>query len=244
MKICLITDLHIDQPGELIFGLDTRAQLVQILRSIPGHKYDYMIIAGDLCHKTGIAEIYEWIKCELDNTNIPYSVISGNHDTSVLIAEIFGNHDLVYENELFYVKKMNAGSIIFLDTSMAMMSDHQYKWLNEKIEESEEHVIICMHHPPLRSNSKHMEPKYMFTQMERFERLCVGFPDKLFYVFCGHYHMERTIIKGNIHVFITPSTFVQIDPDLETFKPLNQLIGYREIIIEDQRLLYSGVIYI
>ena len=35
-----------------------------------------------------------------------------NHDTSVLIAEIFGNHDLVYENELFYVKKMNAGSTV------------------------------------------------------------------------------------------------------------------------------------
>lgn len=57
--------------------------------------------------------------------------------------------------------------------------------VERKIEESEEHVIICMHHPPLRSNSKHMEPKYMFTQMERFEKLCVGFPDKLFYVFAG-----------------------------------------------------------
>lgn len=113
MKICLITDLHIDQPGELIFGLDTRAQLVHILRSIPGHKYDYMIIAGDLCHKTGIAEIYEWIKCELDNTKIPYCVISGNHDNSVLMAEIFGYRDVLNEHELYYVNKMNATSIIF-----------------------------------------------------------------------------------------------------------------------------------
>jgi len=207
MKICLITDLHIDQPGELIFGLDTRSQLVHILRSIQEQNFDYMIIAGDLCHKTGIAEIYEWIKCELDSTKIPYCVISGNHDNSALMAEIFGYHDLLQVNELYYEKKMNGGSIIFLDTSMALMSDRQYNWLNEEVKKSEDHVIICMHHPPLRSNSKHMEPKYMFTQMEQFERLCVGFPDKLFYVFCGHYHMERTIIKGNIHVFYYASNF-------------------------------------
>ena len=90
MKICLITDIHIDAPGELPIGLDTRLQFVQTIQKIKEKKYDFMIVAGDLCHKTGIKETYLWIKSQLNETSIPYCVIPGNHDTSPVLAEVFG----------------------------------------------------------------------------------------------------------------------------------------------------------
>ena len=244
MKICLITDIHIDAPGELPIGLDTRLQFVQTIQKIKEKKYDFMIVAGDLCHKTGIKETYLWIKSLLDETSIPYCVIPGNHDTSPVLAEVFGLDGELLDEELYYDRKFVDGNVIFLDTSKGMMSDTQFKWLEEKIESSPETVTICMHHPPLISHSNHMEPTYMFSQMERFENLCSKYSDKKFQIFCGHYHMERTIIKNNITLFITPSTFVQIDPDSFEFRKLGDSFGYREIWITEGQCYYTNVVYI
>ncbi len=244
MKICLITDLHIDMLGELPIGLDTRLQFVQTLQKINHAKYDLMLVAGDLCHKTGVKEIYSWIKSQLDATSIPYIVIPGNHDTSPLLAAAFGLDDNLYDEELYYCREFMDGNVIILDTSKGMMSEAQYSWLEEKIQRSPETVTICMHHPPLLSHSKHLEPTYMFTQMQKFETMCSKYSNKKFQIFCGHYHMERTIIKNNLTVFITPSTFVQIDPDCYEFKKMGDAFGYREIWITDGQCNYTNVIYI
>lgn len=56
--------------------------------------------------------------------------------------------------------------------------------------------------------------------------------------------MERTIIKNNITLFITPSTFVQIDPDSFEFRKLGDSFGYREIWITEGQCYYTNVIYI
>lgn len=244
MKICLITDLHIDLFGERPNGLDTRWQFIRTIQKIKEKSYDLMIVAGDLCHKTGVKEIYDWIRLQLDETSIPYHVISGNHDASVLLADSFDLFKNLIEEELYYQQGYPDANIIFLDTSRGMMSDKQFIWLEEKIESLSETVIICMHHPPLLAGCNHMEPTYMFTQMQRFEALCLKYPAKQFQIFCGHYHLERTIIKQNITVFITPSTFIQIDPDCFEFKKGGDYFGYREIYINEGKCNYTNVIYV
>jgi 3',5'-cyclic-AMP phosphodiesterase len=244
MKICLITDLHIDLPGECPNGLDTRLQFIRTIQKIKEKNYDLMIVAGDLCHKTGVKEIYDWIKIQLDEMSIPYHVISGNHDSSVLLADSFDLGKKLFDEELYFQQGYLDGNIIFLDTSRGMMSDKQFIWLEEKIEKLSGTVIICMHHPPLLAHCTHMEPKYMFTQMQRFETLCLKCPDKQFQIFCGHYHIERTIIHKNITIFITPSTFIQIDPDSFEFRKAGDYFGYREIFINEGNCNYTNLIYV
>ncbi|MBK8514874.1 MAG: metallophosphoesterase [Saprospiraceae bacterium] len=245
MKVCFITDLHIDSEGLFPLGVDTRQQFLNTLAHVVHRSYDLMIIGGDLCHTNGDVEIYKWIKSHMDDAEIPYHVISGNHDSSIMMAEVFGISSLVCGSELFYDDLYKSANILYLDTSPGMMSDKQFEWLEKKIEsQTNEDVIICMHHPPLVSGSAHMEPKYLFQQTERFSSLCSNYGEKRFIIFCGHYHIARTVISKNMVVFISPSTFLQIDPDSVEFKRDSQRYGYREIIIEHEKLLRTNVIYL
>ncbi|MBK8349221.1 MAG: metallophosphoesterase [Saprospiraceae bacterium] len=242
MKICLITDLHIDSVGESPLSVDTRNNFVSVLEKVKETPFDLLILAGDLCHKKGDQAIYNWIYQSLP-AGIPCNVIAGNHDDAVIMASVFNLQSSLEGTELFYSVVSDGTRLIFLDTSSGMMSDVQFQWLKNQIERSGDEVYIFMHHPPLISYSYHMEPKYSFQQMEKFETLCQNFPDKVFNIFTGHYHIERFVSKSNMRVFITPSTFVQIDPNQTDFRPYNTLIGYREINILDSDCFYTNVIY-
>ena len=246
MKVCFITDLHIDIEGFMPNNIDSRAKFHNVMNHIRDRSYDLMILGGDLCNQTGNEDIYKWIKEQLDNTGISYYIISGNHDTSDMIAVVFGISSFIQNRELYYhVHHDSIGDIIYLDTSAGWMSDDQYKWLENKIRNHQtEQVIICMHHPPLLSGSALMEPRYFFQESGRFKSLCDSFRHKQFFIFCGHYHIARTVISDNIFIFITPSTFVQIDPDSETFRKDGDRYGYREIIIENGKVLRTNIVYI
>jgi 3',5'-cyclic-AMP phosphodiesterase len=246
MKICYITDLHIDVEGIMPNDIDSRGRFLSVLDHIRNRSYDLMVLGGDLCNKTGNIAIYQWIKEHLDATKIPYHVISGNHDTSPLLAQVFELNDMLQNDELFYHQTHhNHSDIIYLDTAVGKLSDEQHTWLETKIQNHpSEDVIICMHHPPIISGSAHMEPKYFFRDSERFTALLQSFQHLRFIIFCGHYHIARTVIDKNIIVFITPSTFVQIDPDSAIFQKDGERYGYREIMIQDGKVIRTNVIYV
>lgn len=239
-----MTDLHIDKIGEYPLSIDTRENFLNVLHHVKSKPFDLMIIAGDLCNKTGNSQIYEWVKDQLQDIGMPVKIISGNHDTSVLLADGFGMNDQLTQDELYYNYKQEAYDFIFLDTAKGEMSDHQWEWLEASIEKQDKNILIFMHHPPVYVGAKHMEPRYMFSQMERFQDVCSKFPGKKFYVFTGHYHLEKTIIKNNINVYITPSTFVQIDPDHLDFRKMNTYIGYREITLNNMEDFNTNIWYL
>lgn len=246
MKICFITDLHIDKDGIFPFDTDTRSRFLKILKHIAQKHYDMLVIGGDLCNRTGDTEVYEWIKYHLDALNMPYYMISGNHDSSTLMAEVFNMKHLLTVNELFYhLSFLHVGDIYFLDTSPGTKSDIQYTWLEEKIRNQvDKDVIICMHHPPILSGSKHMEPQYFFRQSEKFLDMCLRFKDKRFIIFSGHYHMARTVLKDNITLFISPATSIQIDPNsAELIKDMVNF-GYREIFMDHHTITMTNVVYL
>lgn len=243
MKICLITDLHIDAEGFTFNGINARTNFTNVLNDVVIKNPALIVLAGDLCNITGNIEIYQWVKLQMDLAGIPYCCIAGNHDNASMMVEVF--HDEVFDsgNELFYVKDIHCHTFIFLDTSVGRMSDRQYEWLTDVVSSLKEDIIIFMHHPPILAMAKHMEPRYAFQQMETFQSFCTGFQHKKFHIFTGHYHFERTISKGNITTYISPSTYLQIDPDHEEFKIFNGKIGYREIHLTENCVI-TNVIYL
>lgn len=243
MKIALITDIHIDDEGILPLDIDTRTNLTKTLAHIQEKTYDLLICTGDLCNKTGETHLYEWIKAQLAMAQVPYLIISGNHDTSSVLAEVFEYKNNLHGGELYYTQLVADQLFIFLDTSRAELSDQQWEWLEDQIKNIPKDVYIFMHHPPVYVGSLFMEPRYSFTQIERFQAMCKKYVTLRFHVFVGHFHMERTIIQENLNVFITPSTFVQIDPDSADFVPITNQIGYREIVLKDKINFSTALIY-
>lgn len=242
MKIAFITDLHIDKAGVNTFGIDTRPRLNKVINHLKSTIYDLIILGGDLHHRTGDKDTYQWVKSQFAALHIPTLVIAGNHDNATEIAEVFElNH---HQGNLYYSYLTKNFELLCLDTSSGAMDEPQWVWLQDKLNNAGKKVLIFMHHPPIVSGSKHMEPKYLFTQSNRFKALCNQYPDKHFYVFTGHYHLERTIIDGNITVFITPATSVQIHPDREEFSPIVDIIGYREIELVSDEVIYTNTVVI
>ncbi|MFZ1456229.1 MAG: metallophosphoesterase [Saprospiraceae bacterium] len=247
MKIGFITDLHIDNEGILPFDVDVRLRIQRVISYLKNKNYDLIIFGGDLCNIEGNIEIYEWLKKQMDEVDVSYHIIAGNHDDTTLMADVFGIQHLVTENELYYhLSFVNTGDIYFLDTSKGSMSDQQYLWLEDKIiNHIHDDIVICMHHPPVLAGSKHMEPKYFFTQSERFKSLCDRNPLKRFIIFSGHYHMARTVFQDNITLFISPATSVQIDPNSEEFLIRDTInFGYREIFYNNHTVNMTNVVYL
>ncbi|MBK9254160.1 MAG: metallophosphoesterase [Saprospiraceae bacterium] len=244
-KICILSDLHISDKNNFPMQIDTRVNFVKVLNNVQIQNPGFIILAGDLCHTSGDREIYHWIKEKMDFCRIPYKVIAGNHDDAVLISEIFGFESDAQSNELYYGIEWGGRNILFLDSSKAYFQQNQWEWLENQIAfATSKNIFLIMHHPPVKCYSIQLEPKYAFEQTVEFIALCSKYPEKDFHIFCGHYHLERTVSIQNITVYITPSTFVQVDPDAIDFVPLHPYVGYRELFFDTQGTIITNCRYI
>jgi Icc protein len=62
-------------------------------------------------------------------------------------------------------------------------------------------------------------------------------------IFCGHYHVEKTLCARNLTIHLTPSTFFQIDWSSRNFKIDHFRTALREIILRPDGIVESTVIY-
>ena len=242
MRIVQITDLHVGQEGQDTQGVDVRANFLKIRDVIQSLNPDHVVVSGDLCFTDGEKPVYNWIKPHLDELNIPYDIISGNHDDSVLLAQAFGLEDLLINKELYFHKKLGNKEVLFLDTSIGSVSDEQLKWLKDKLNHLQQDVIIFMHHPPVNAGVPFMDANHSLKNKKAVQNVLFSHPYHVT-IFSGHYHVEKTIRKKNVVVHITPSCFFQIDQHSEAFKVDHHRIGLREIFYEDG-IIMSTVRYL
>jgi len=240
MRIIQITDLHINSKDDLVNGVDTRGNFINVLKRIKNLTFDFVVITGDLSFFNGDLEVYNWIKKQLNEFGIhEYFVIGGNHDDAELLAKAFDVEENLVETELYYFKEPN---FVFLDTIKGYCNKKQLHWFEKTLKECNINPIIFMHHPPFSSGVPHMDKKFAFQQSEQFFEICKRNSNES-YVFCGHYHNEITVIKESVSSFITPSTYLQIDMFEEEFKVGHYVPAFRIIDIEKEQIK-TTVVYV
>ncbi len=234
MRIIQITDLHIYSKDELINGVDTRNNFIKILKKVSGIPHDMVVITGDLSFFDADIEVYQWIKNQLNIFDIKnYHIIGGNHDDAKTLAKSFNLEKDLHDDELYYFIEPN---FIFLDTIKGFCSEEQMKWFEKKILEiKDRNPIVFMHHPPFKSGVPHMDNKYAFEQPDQFSDIC-NLTKQDTYVFCGHYHNEISLLKNNINMFITPSTYLQIYMFKEDFEVDHRIPAFRIIDIDEKQI--------
>lgn len=245
-RIALITDLHISYEEKYPFGIDTINNFNKVIEAIDTKAYNHLIVAGDLCFRNVESKVYEKVFSTLNSIGIPFSIVPGNHDDSKDMAKVFGLNTLV--NEIYYRKIICGKVFLFLDTSRGEMSERQWDWFKQELmrfRNAVSDIFIVMHHPPIYGDSLHMDIPYGFKQMDVFKSVIKEYANKnKIYVFCGHYHLERYLSIENIHVFISPSLLVQIDPKSEKFNILTKRIAFREISFGPDGYFNTSVFYI
>jgi len=228
MKIAQITDLHIGLEGQDTYNVDVRDNFLLILGEVVFAKPDLVIITGDLCFDEGVKETYVWIKEKLDNINIPYLILPGNHDDTQMMMEVFDIDYSNAEDEIYFAKKLDKTTALFLDNSKAEHSENQKKWLKRQLHQADKNILVFTHYPPATCNVKFMDKNYGQKDKDEVQKLLQGY-EKNVYLFCGHFHTEKSIHLDNLHIAITPSTYFQINPNSEDFEIESHRIGYRII---------------
>lgn len=239
MTIAQITDLHIGTQNENTLSVDVRHNFLMILGELKKLEPDYIIITGDLCFDTGKIEIYKWIKAKLDKLEIQYILIPGNHDDRAMMREVFEIDYTQEQEEIFFAKRLGKQRALFLDSSQAMMSEVQLKWLKRQLKQSaDENLLIFTHYPPFKVGVPFMDMNYTFQNSAETIEILSSYPSNIF-LFCGHYHTDRLISLNKLHVQITPSIIWQLDTESEEFKVDNYRTGYRIIKLHQDKVISS-----
>lgn len=242
MKIVQITDLHVAGENDVTNGVDVRRNFLDVLKAARNASPDLLVLSGDLCYNQADEGIYAWIRSHLDFIKIPYAIIAGNHDNSEVMAKAFNLEHLLVSGELYYKRETKTNSLLFLETSTGYVSEEQLIWLEHELAQLEKDSVIFMHHPPVIAGVPHMDNNFPLHNMEVLQEVLFRVPHHLS-IFCGHYHVERTLCLKNLTVHITPSTYFQIDWRHEEFKVDHLRIAMREIEIHPNGTVASTVIY-
>ena len=142
---------------------------------------DFVIITGDLVHD-GDREDYISLKAQLDGLlDVPYFVVSGNHDDGELVREVFlSGGGLSYVRELPFVR------LIALDTSAPNcpdgMVDRDGLRLLEQVGRDEKPTIVFTHHHLFRDQFVLPPAQGAEELLEVLEKAAVEA------VLCGHTH--------------------------------------------------------
>lgn len=242
MKLIQITDLHVASEGEFTHGVDVRQNFLDILQAVKSFAPDHLIITGDLAYDTANEEVYRWMKSHLDQLEIPYTAIAGNHDTSTVLAKVFDWEHRLSGEELFYKYTAGDQPLLLLETSLGTVSAAQLAWLTEELAALGGPALVFMHHPPIVGGVAFMDANYPLRNMEALQEVLHGHPYPV-YVFCGHYHVEKMICSKNMTVHITPTTYFQMKWNQPVFELDNLRIALREIVLRDDGAVESTVVY-
>jgi len=232
MRIIQISDIHIPHEFEVTHDIPIRENLARIFTKINSYNYDAIVITGDLAYKKGSRAIYEHIQKKLSTIHKPIFLIPGNHDSVSLLKKTFP--DNFSEHQSYYSKYILNTNFIFLDTSQNIVDTQQLLWLKAELE-TRKNAIIFMHHPPCYAGVEYMDSKHALQNQTEVLNILYAQPNPIS-IFCGHYHVAKEIITKNLHVYICPSTYYQINPVGLQFSIGSKSIGFRIINILNETI--------
>lgn len=233
MVIAQITDIHIAPGGAEAHGVHVTANFRRVLEDVSRHgDVTHLVVTGDLCFEEPLLSTMKWVRGELEATGLPFFVIPGNHDDSVVMAQVFDLEHYLQSGELYYDVEAGGLHLIFLDTARGSLSADQLAWLGAVAQLGKLPGLVFMHHPPVDA-VPYMDLNYALEDKAEVAGLLNALP-RLQGVFCGHYHTGKTVnLPGGLPVHLTPSTFFQIDDTTPDFRVAGHDIAWRKIAVRE-----------
>ncbi len=193
MKFIHVTDPHLPDPGQMLWGLDAYGRFERCLDDIARWHADaaFCLLTGDLTDR-GTKDAYLWLRERLRNFPIATHLLIGNHDDRDTFRNVFSNAPADENGFVQSVVHTDAGIFLCLDTFKGKTSAGQYcvarqGWLRDRlIEFADRPVWIAMHHPPMDIGIAYMD-RIKLDEAEEFKDLLLGHGN-IRHIFFGHVH--------------------------------------------------------
>lgn len=221
LRIAQVSDAHfssfeentsykfLKKSGELLDDV-----IFQINTSGP---YDFVMFTGDLVNYPKISELQKFTS-HVNNLIYPWYAIAGNHDISIdgpltkdkFMATLAQANDNMNQKNIYYAFTPKKGfRVICLDsiidyklTANGEISNEEFIWLKEELDEHEKDtIIICTHVPiiePYSSSNHKMLNEYEVRKLLKTHK-------NPLIVLQGHYHGVKIRQDENMLVITSPS---------------------------------------
>lgn len=202
MYIAHISDLHINIEDKA--GVVNLHKIIRCINNLDVRP-DFVVVSGDLSH---LKDYKNYQKCfeQLNKLNVPYYVITGNHDESeqlkLALKEFYPEHPVSeLDNYLQYVVDNYPVRLIALDTFKSGkgngdLGSDRLDWLKNKLEDNphSKPVAILLHQFTLKTELSFFDSleEHWFN---KFNEIIAQYKDTVKIVLCGHLHNS---LIGNI----------------------------------------------
>lgn len=218
--IAQISDLHVVAAGTLCCGLvDTNAfaaravDTVNRLRTRP----DAVIVTGDIID-TVREEEYAVARDILERLEMPFYLLSGNHDETVGLKHAFADRAFAASgppDRLCYAADIGQVRLVALDSSVreashGELSTDQLAFLDRQLAAAHPRpALVAVHHPPVATGNQKMD-SIALRDPTGFAEV-IGRHRNVVRIACGHCHRSITTTFAGTIVTVAPSTAHQIE---------------------------------
>ncbi|MBA4503260.1 phosphodiesterase [Marinobacterium marinum] len=215
MIIAQLTDLHIKAGGKTAYAgkVDTYAKLRQAVEHLNAMRPqpDLVLITGDL-GDFGLAAEYRQARLALDDLEMPFYLVPGNHDERQALREVFADHVYLFQADthLSHAIEGLPLRLVGLDTSVpgqpyGEVDEVRRAWLATVLEQApQQRTLLFMHHPPVAVGLDHMDVQRL-NGSERLAEVLQEHP-QVEVILCGHLHRPvefvwcgRPVYVGSAH---------------------------------------------
>jgi 3',5'-cyclic AMP phosphodiesterase CpdA len=193
LKFIHITDTHLVERGQVLYGLDPSLRLSQCIDSILRDHFDaaLCVVTGDLAH-VGQRNAYQILTEQLQRLPMPVLPILGNHDSRTNFKEYFPQVPTDASGFVQYVVPIGQYCGLFLDTnepgvSHGVLCEQRAQWLKERLAENERPVLLFMHHPAFHVGIPSMDC-ISLLDARPFRSAIEAHQHRIKHLFFGHIH--------------------------------------------------------
>lgn len=235
MRALHVTDMHLCQPGDKLFGIDLSANYQRILEFTREERPDMIICTGDLSCTERNTRYIESVLSELSGVAETVLVCPGNHDeVSTLASLVSGVLDA--DIRWPFADSEKGFRFLVLDTADGVFGDENRQFVLEQMhiaDRRNEHAVILMHHPPREMGARYLDSQVALADVREtrdfFAAMCSEFT-----ILCGHYHMAAETKLGKGTVIMTAAVSFGADPDSFIPRAKDVLPCARRLIFDEE----------
>lgn len=235
MKIALITDLHAEEDFTSKACAKPWDNWQTILANIQSRGIQQVIFLGDIGSQAAHRQFFD----SLDQSNLEYKVILGNHEKFDEVIQTTRPAELKDRNEWYWSEESEEFKSIYMDSSTDAISSTQLTWLKSELQ-TEKDILLFIHHPILQTNTT-PQLQFPLEGADQIKELLLNHTKQVS-IYCGHLHLDDELIEKNITQTLTPSSSVQIKRNSASAEIDHINFAYR-ILELDENQLSSEVIW-